>query len=550
MNNSGQLQREQLEQRAKARIELDRRRCLYVPGDIEATADACVYFIDTFCYTFDPKREPYHFRFKLFPFQRKLVRDLIGAIMLGEDIFIDKCREMGATYTAVDVLLYFWSFAPGSNFLLGSRKEDFVDNTKAGSELTNKEESLFGKLEYTIARMYPQVLPNGFDTKKHLSYMSLINPENGNVISGESSNDNFSRGGRQKAILLDEFAFWDSDVSAWGSTADTTNCRIVLTTPGIKPSKAKRLRFGTDGEEIKVVSLHHSLDPRKDTAWLDRERRRRSKEDFAREIMIDWEGSLTGIVYPEIAYAVKGDFPYDPRWPLYCSWDFGLDGTSIGWWQENLNNKKVRLIDYYENSDKIISFYYPMLGRPIDPMFAERYTVDDIKAIRELRVYKNPTHFGDPDVAKRSFVRETSTRHELAKEGIDVTSNLMANDFPSRREQTKVGLQEGIEINLNDRTQKWLTAMENARYPQRAENSQATTAIVLPIHDWTSHPRTMTEYFFVNKRLGTGRAPDGQVLRNPGETEWPLRPTFAVNDREEIVPNDIIEKIISSLPNR
>lgn len=508
------------------------------------------YFISNCCYTFDPKRAPYHFEFNLFPFQVEYVHTLQKCIEDGIDIMVEKCREMGATYTTLDVLLWFWLFIPGSNFLVGSRKEDYVDNTKANGELSNKEESLFGKLEYTLNRLNPYFLPQGFSMNKHMMYMSLINPANGNVISGESANSNFSRGGRQKAILLDEFAFWDNDTAAWGSTADTTNCRIALTTPGIRPSKAKKLRFGEDGEEIKIITLPYNLDPRKDQAWLDAQRKRRSSEDFAREIMIDWQGSLTGVVYPEIATAKKGEYPYDPRWPLYRSWDFGLDGVSIIWFQENMNTHKLRVVDYYENSDKTIGFYFPMTGSPIETTYVDLYTADDVKAIRELKILKNPLDFGDPDVAKRSLITGTSTRMELKKVGIEVQTNRMANDFASRREQTKIILQDGIEVNLNPRTQKWLLCMENARYPERSENSQATTAINLPIHNWTSHGRTAWEYGCVNYRLGTGKPSDGKVLNQRDDNPIKLRPSFGLNSRGDVVPPDILERTIASYGKR
>lgn len=243
----------------------------------------CKAWINTFCYTFDPKREPYHLPFDLYPFQEDLVDDTVDAIINGTDLFIDKTREMGATYTILAVLLYFWNEVEGSNFLVGSRKESIVDNTGASAEgeSSNKEESLFGKIDYMMARIPKIVLPEGFDYDRHRTYMSLKNPRNGNVIAGESANPNFSRGGRQKAIMMDEFAFWENDSAAWGSTADTTNCRIVLTTPGIRPNtKAKRLRFGKDGEKIKVISLPYHLDPRKDEKWLLEQRERRSECDF------------------------------------------------------------------------------------------------------------------------------------------------------------------------------------------------------------------------------------------------------------------------------
>jgi hypothetical protein len=59
-------------------------------------------------------------------------------------------------------------------------------------------------------------------------------------------------------------------------------------------------------------------------------------------------------------------------------------------------------------------------------------------------------------------------------------------------------LQQGIEVNRTRRNDYWLECMGNARYPQRQETSQATSPISLPVHDWTSHHRTGTEYFAVN----------------------------------------------------
>lgn len=470
-----------------------------VLSDLRQAANDPVFFINEFLWTFNPRQSPYHFPFRLFPFQYDVVYALKDAIENGHDLFFEKCREMGASYVTLAVLFWFWLFVPGSNFLVGSRKEDYVDNTKGDSaELSNKEESLFGKLEYFINHIESLALPQGFISKKHLTYMSLVNPDNGNSISGESSNPNFSRGGRQKAVLLDEFAFWENDSAAWGATADTTSCRIVLTTPGIRPTKAKRLRYGQDGEKIKVLTLSHEKDPRKTAEWLAREKERRSAEDFAREIMINWEGSIEGRVYPEIKQAQLGNYPYDPAWSLFASWDFGLDGTSLGLWQLNPLNGKPRRVDSYENSDKPIQYFFPFFGQPIDSLYS--YTEADIDAIDDFKVYKRPVHFGDPDVAKRSYQsREAkSTRRVLAEVGIHVQTRPESNDFTTRREKTKVWLQGGIEINDTPRNRAWLEKISYARYPQREESSQATGPIILPIHDWTSHARTDMEFFFVN----------------------------------------------------
>lgn len=453
-----------------------------------------VYFFETFLYTFDPKHEPFHLRFIPFPFQKRLIRDIISAIQNGEDIFIEKTREMGATYTVLGCLIWLWLWTPASNFLLGSRKEDAVDNRRGG--LTgNKEESLFGKIDYMMQRLPTFILPDGYNPDKHFNYMSLVNIENGNVISGESSNPNFSRGGRQRAIVLDEFAFWDNDNSVWGATADTTNCRIVLTTPGVRPSKAKRLRYGKDGEKIKIITLMYNLDPRKGKKWLEEQRKRRSVEDFNREIMVNWELSITGRVYPEIENAAYGDFPFIENAVLYCSGDYGLDGTAFLFWQINPANGKPRLIDGYVNEGKIIQFYLPLFGKPIDSKF--QYTDDDLKAVSQISAYPKAIHFGDADVKKKSFIKSSSTLLELQKAGIFVQS-ISKNDFLTRRDITKSWLARGIEVNANSRTDYIFECWKMYRYPQREENSQATTPIIKPIHDFTSHPSTAMEYFFLN----------------------------------------------------
>lgn len=456
-----------------------------------------IYFFNAFLYTYNPKvkdGETPHLRFKTFPFQNRLIIEIIDAMRKGNDLFIEKCREMGATYTTLGVFIWLWLFEPGTNILLGSRKEDYVDNRR-GSSSGNKDESLFGKIDYMLERLPQFLLPEGYNKDRNFTNMSLINPENGNVISGESANPNFSRGGRFRIIMLDEFAFWDFGEAVWGSTADTTNCRIILTTPGIKPSKAKRLRFGKDGEKIKVITLTYDMDPRKTKKWLDQQRERRSSEDFSREIMINWELSITGRVYPEIDNASVGDFPFMQMEPLYCSWDFGLDGVAFIFWQFNKSNGRWRMIDGYTNDDKPMPFYLPFFGKPIGSEF--NYTDDDLKAINQINQYPKATHFGDPDVKKRSILTGTSTKQLLSKAGIYVNC-ISKNDFYSRREKTKIYLGQGIEINNNPRTDYIREAINASRYPERQETSQATTPVALPIHDWSSHPRSAMEYFFVN----------------------------------------------------
>lgn len=440
----------------------------------EASQDPNV-FIDRFCYTYDPKTPPYHLEFRSFPFQRDLMRDICQAIDNGYDLFVEKCREMGVTYTAIDVLIWYWLYKPGSNFLLGSRKEDYVDNT-GSSEVSNKEESLFGKIEYTLRRLPPFMLPKGFEFKKHLTYMSLQNPENGNVITGESSNDNFSRGSRRTAILLDEFSFWQTDAAAWGATADTTRCRIVLTTPGIKPSKAKRLRFGKDGEHIKVLTLPYSLDPRKDQAWYDAEKARRSESDFAREILIDWETAVQGRVYSDWDVSSRFlPFAYDPNLPLHLSWDFGINDPTVVLFIQP-NGSELRLVDYYEASDANIEHF--------------------VQIINAKPYHKPSLETGDVAGNARELTSGKSPISELARLGHHVRTSQIPN-IPIQIRHAHRFIPRLYVSSTNPACERFKECLTFYRYPEKKE-TVIDQSNEIPIHDEFSHAMRALEYYCWN----------------------------------------------------
>jgi hypothetical protein len=50
-------------------------------------------------------------------------------------------------------------------------------------------------------------------------------------------------------------------------------------------------------------------------------------------------------------------------------------------------------------------------------------------------------------------------------------------------------------IEYNDNCLDFASAIMNARYPERKEESNSTKAFLLPVHNWTSHYRTALEYW-------------------------------------------------------
>lgn len=468
---------------------------LFLEQDRRRASNDCVFFIQNYLKTFDPRPEayPHHLDFNLYPFQIDYVNGTVEAIRQGYDIFDEKSRDMGVSWLALAVRLWMWIFDEGYQGLVGSRKEDYVDNGTL--------DSLFGKFDYMIENIKdPLLLPEGFELKKHRTYMKLVNPSNGNVIKGESSNKNFSRGGRYKDVFFDEFGFWPDARNSWTAAGDATRCRHAVTTPPDEPSFARALRFS---EKIKIRTWHWHLHPHKDEKWYAYEQTRRTQEEVLHELDISWEYANTGRPYPEISNVPMAQYEYNPDVPLYVSIDLGLDAVALGWYQPVKNSDWVTLVEAFEASDHIIEWFLPFFGKPIDSRFV--YNDEELAFIEMVKYWQAGIFFGDPSGNQRHVESGVSPYTILQNNGIYVQVNDQENDWVSRRDAAK-RLFGHLRVNDTPRTKWWMECIKNARYPKREENSQATTPIAKPVHDWTSHHRTQTEFFAVNYK---GQVVDG-----------------------------------------
>ena len=459
--------------------EADRRRARTDP----------VFFITRYLYTFDPRPTaiPHDIEFKLYQFQIDYVYDLIAAIRKGEDLLIEKSRDMGISWVTLAVFLWMWLYEPGFQALLGSRKEDFVDGPGMYA--------LMPKLRYMIRKIKdPLLIPAGFDMKKHSPFLTLINPVNGNAITGESANSDFGRAGRYTVTLCDEGGFWRDLKSSWTALGESTLSRILITTPPNKPSYAKAIRFGG---LTRVLTFLWRLHPLKDDSWYEYQKTKKTAEEMLHEIDISWEYSKGGRPYPEADNLPFGRHPYDPDLPLYVSIDLGRDAVALGYWQPVRNSNWMTLVDAYENSNKIIDWYVPFFGGDIDSKFTD-YSDDDLLFIEKIKYWRKPVFYGDPSGNQQHIESERSAYTVLREDyGIVVNCNTKMNDYPSRRDETK-RLLMNVRVNDTPGTHYWHTCITSAVYPEKSETSQSTTESIKPVHDWTSHHRTQTEFFAVN----------------------------------------------------
>jgi len=333
---------------------------------IVACTDDPVFFIDTFGWTYavkDSADEP-DVPFILWPYQEDSIRRLDAAIGKSE-LLVEKSRDMGATWIILAAFLHRWLFRRRQSFLLGSRKEDLVDQT-------GNPGCLFWKIRYMISMLPPWLMPSGdmiTDNSMHIE-----NHLTGSVLDGESTNDDFARGDRRTAIMLDEFAAVENGNQILKATRDATNCRIFVSTPqgAVGAFYDTRTKMVRDTPE-RILRMHWTQHPLKSqgmyiahkggkidlldranpvgpdypciydnnirSPWYDEQCRRAAHpQEIAQELDIDYAASgwqffseeairpllartTAALLRGELTYLDKGE---EPRW----SAPVGLDGNT------------------------------------------------------------------------------------------------------------------------------------------------------------------------------------------------------------------------------
>lgn len=167
--------------------------------------------------------------FILWPHQEPAVDAIHEAINNKHDMVIDKSRKEGATEIICKTFVGHFLLDPESQFLVGSRKAEYVDKgvELVEGKLIGLHKSLMHKLCYAVTTLPQWMRPNLLKT-----YMLLQNLDNSSVISGEATNENFGAGDRQNGILVDEYGRIDHNMALNinDSVHDTSDCCIFNST--------------------------------------------------------------------------------------------------------------------------------------------------------------------------------------------------------------------------------------------------------------------------------------------------------------------------------
>ena len=273
--------------------------------------------------------EEAHVPFVTWAIQDEHLLELEKAIDEGHDLLTDKSRDMGATWDHLEVVYHKWLYEKDRSFLVLSRKEECVDSTgKKGLGSPADPGTLFGKLDYTTARLPNWMRPVHTRTTRH-----LVNLSNGSRIDGESANATAGSSDRRTAILLDEMAKMLEGESIKRSTRDVTACRLANSTPNGPGTAFSVWRLsGTiqvfvlpwwehpeKGIGRHVVTDETSGKEKTTSPWYEFESARRSAKEMAIEIDMDHLGSGDNFFELDVIAKHKKLFASKP--PISTGWN-------------------------------------------------------------------------------------------------------------------------------------------------------------------------------------------------------------------------------------
>lgn len=298
-----------------------------------------VAWINHWAVTYDPRKAgsdtPTTMPFIPFPKQNEMTEFLLACVHEQQNGLIEKARDMGATWVCCAFSVWLWLYWPGASVGWGSRKEQLVD--KIGDP-----DSIFEKMRIIIRNLPSFMLPRGFSPGEHMTYMRIVNPENGATITGEAG-DNIGRGGRKLIYFKDESAHYERPEKIEAALADNTNCQIDISSvngPGNVFNRRREAgREWIRGEPlasdcVNVLVMDWRDHPAKSQGWYDQRKAKAISDGlqhvFAQEVDRDYTAAVEGVIIPAAWVASAIDAHLRLGFDDSGQWSAGFDPYDEG----------------------------------------------------------------------------------------------------------------------------------------------------------------------------------------------------------------------------
>ncbi len=459
-------------------------------------------FFRYFLWTYDPRKDPKDQPFILYePYQTKYIDDINQDIIDGESSLTEKSRDMGVTWMILGVFLWRWLFFD-ENFLAGSKTEDDCDTI--GDMKTH-----FERLRYMLNKLPDWMVEAcGYD-RKNSGYLKIFK-ENGASIVGDAMTPEFSRQGRFKAILLDEFSFIDKAETVWRAVGDSAPCKLPVSTPNGSNNHFARLR---KSGKIKVYTISWQMHPEKDILWYEQQKLNRTDKDVAQELDISYTVSAGTPFYKGFLRSihVRKVMPRQDR-PLILGFDYGWNHPNCiitqiwpeGNWiiLDNIFGDSILIDEFAEN---VVTLYLAEIfpGMKIqnpcwgDP--AGRQASDKSKKSSEqiLRVKGFPVQSRPSNLPFTNYTARKNIIEKKLKTLIQGLPGLIVNDVPGNQI-----IIDGFEVGY--------------RFPD--ENKYGAIREVSAADDYFEHPFNAMEYVAVNQFCPIDKQERAYVEQQTGST--------------------------------
>jgi phage terminase large subunit len=255
--------------------------------------------------TYDPRRDGEKWiPFVFFQRQSQFIQFINECVRDSENGLTEKCRDMGATWLACGWSIHSWLFVDNDAIGWGSRKQELVDKIGDVS-------SIFEKLRMIVRRLPDIWKPENFVEREHMTFMKMLNPKNGSVITGEIG-DNIGRGGRTRITFKDESAHYEHPELVEAALGDNTNVQFdISSVNGLGNVFHRKREAGIDwrpnGTTIapgftRVFVLDWHDHPLKTQAWYDTRKAKYIREGlqhlFAQEVDRNYSAAISNTIIP------------------------------------------------------------------------------------------------------------------------------------------------------------------------------------------------------------------------------------------------------------
>ncbi len=222
------------------------------------------------------------------------------------------------------------------------------------------------------------------------SELRILLPNGGVYQCGGMDKPDSWRGGYADEVIEDEA----DDVIASGLD--------MVVEPMLSDYMGTRIKVGTPKGNGRLAQAYDDArtDPQcsryllrwQDTAVLDTEqierlRRTLEPDEFAQEMECSFSAPNSGSYYGKwLDDALKADrigrVLYDPKLPVYTSWDLGMDDSTAIWWFQISPRGEWRWLEYFEDSSQGLDAYAKLvMSKPY--VYAKHLLPHDIE-VREL----------------------------------------------------------------------------------------------------------------------------------------------------------------------